>query len=64
MKICFVDTTKLQYSFEDINSQKIRGAESILINLSQKLSSIGLDIMVLLIVKRKFTKKLFMVKFK
>ncbi len=46
MKICFVDTTKLQYSFEDINSQKIRGAESILINLSQKLSSIGLDIMV------------------
>jgi len=22
MKICFVDTTKLQYSFEDINSQK------------------------------------------
>ena len=45
MKICFVDTTKLQYSFEDINSQKIRGAESILITLS-KLSSIGLDIIV------------------
>ena len=32
MKICFVDSIKLEYSFEDIDNQKIRGAESILIN--------------------------------
>ena len=65
MKICFVDTTKLQYSFEDINSQKIRGAESILINLSQKLSLSGLDIMVFTNCKKENSlKKLFMVKFK
>ena len=46
MKICFVDSIKLEYSFEDINNQKIRGAESILINLSKELSLNGLDIMV------------------
>ena len=46
MKICFVDTIKLEYSFEDINNQKIRGAESILINLSKKLSLKGLDVIV------------------
>ena len=46
MKICFVDSIKFEYSFEDINNQKIRGAESILINLSKTLSLNGLDIMV------------------
>ena len=46
MKICFVDSINLEYSFKDINNQKIRGAESILINLSKALSSSGLDIMV------------------
>ena len=46
MKICFVDSIKLEYSFEDINNQKIRGAESILINLSKALSLNGLDVMV------------------
>ena len=48
MKICFVDSINLEYSFKDINNQKIRGAESILINLSKALSLSGLDIMVLL----------------
>ena len=46
MKICFVDTNKLEYSFEDINNQKLRGAESIFINLSKKLSERGLNIAV------------------
>ena len=46
MKICFVDTSKLEYSFEDINNQKLRGAESIFINLSMKLSESGLNIVV------------------
>ena len=46
MKICFVDTNKLEYSFEDINNHKIRGAESIFINLSKKLSESGLNIIV------------------
>ena len=34
MKICFFDKTKSEYSFKDINSYEIRGAESILINFS------------------------------
>ncbi len=41
MKICFVDTTKLNYSYQDIKSEKIRGGESSLINLSKKLSEMG-----------------------
>ncbi len=38
MKICFVDTTKLQYSSKDLYNEKIRGGESSIINLSKKLS--------------------------
>ena len=46
MKICFVDTIDINYSFEDINNYKIRGAETIFINLSKKLSENGLEIVV------------------
>ena len=41
MKICFVDTTKLEYTHNDLNDKKIRGSESSIINLSKLLSKIG-----------------------
>ena len=41
MKICFVDSTKLPYSFKDLKNEKIRGAESSLINLSKHLCEMG-----------------------
>lgn len=46
MKICFVDTTKLNYSYQDIRSKKIRGGESSLINLSKKLCEMGHNVTV------------------
>ena len=44
MKICFVDTTKLEYTHKDIDDKKIRGSESSIINLSKKLSELGNDV--------------------
>ena len=41
MKICFVDNTNFQYDFYSIYSQDLRGAETVLINLSLALSEIG-----------------------
>ena len=41
MKICFVDNTDFQYDFYSIYSQDLRGAETVLINLSLALSEIG-----------------------
>ena len=41
MKICFVDNTNFQYDFYSIYSQDLRGAETVLINLSLALSVIG-----------------------
>ncbi len=38
MKICFLDNTDVSYTSRDIYSNKIRGAENILINLSRELS--------------------------
>ena len=46
MKICFIDKTEFSYSFKDINSSKLRGAESVIINLSKELSEIGHDVVV------------------
>tara|TARA_A100001011_G_scaffold353151_1_gene394466 strand:- start:3074 stop:4057 length:984 start_codon:yes stop_codon:yes gene_type:complete len=46
MKICFIDKTEFAYSFKDINTSKLRGAESILINLSNELSKLGHEVCV------------------
>ena len=46
MKICFIDPTNIEYSFKDINDPKIRGAESIFINLSKTLSENGNQIFI------------------
>ena len=46
MKICFIDKTEFLYSFKDINSNKLRGAESIIINLSKEVSNLGHEVIV------------------
>ena len=44
MKICFVDNTNFQYDAESINSEKLRGAETVLINITKELNLLGNDI--------------------
>ena len=46
MKICFLENTKFEYSFKDVHSSKLRGAENILINLSANLAEMGHEIVV------------------
>ena len=46
MKICFLENTKFEYSFKDVHSSKLRGAENILINLSVNLAEMGHEIVV------------------
>ena len=46
MKICFLDNTKFEYSYKDIYSPKLRGAETILINLFNHLSAKGHNVIV------------------
>lgn len=41
MKICFLDATKIPYTFNDLNSENIRGGENIIIHLSNELSKLG-----------------------
>ena len=41
MKICFVDNTNFQYDSNFLYSEILRGAESVLINLSSTLSNNG-----------------------
>ena len=41
MKICFLDNTNFQYNSRDLYSNKLRGAEAILINLSKALNESG-----------------------
>ena len=41
MNICFVDNTQFKYDGNSIYSHKLRGAESVIINLSKSLYSLG-----------------------
>ena len=41
MKICFLDNTKFKYSYLDKHSPLLRGAETILINLTENLNGLG-----------------------
>ena len=47
MKICLLDRTNFEYSYEDLYSKKLRGAETILINLSKNLAKLGHEVFVL-----------------
>ena len=42
----FLDKTEFQYDFRDINSNFIRGAENILINLSKNISLLNHEVIV------------------
>ena len=44
MKICFLDKTIFQYNEDDKYSSKLRGAETILINLSIHLKNLGNEV--------------------
>ncbi len=44
MRICFLDKTDFPYSYKDQYSSKLRGAETVLINLSKNLSKLGHEI--------------------
>ena len=41
MNICFIDNTNFQYNSKDLYSEKLRGAETVLINLSNSLVKLG-----------------------
>ena len=47
MKICFVDKTSFQYNSRDLYSKNLRGAETVLINLSKALSKKGHQITII-----------------
>ena len=47
MKICFIDKTPFQYNSKDLYSKNLRGAESVLINLSLALSKLGHQITII-----------------
>ncbi len=46
MKFCFLDQTNFEYSYMDKYSPNLRGAETILINLSENLKKIGHEVTV------------------
>ena len=46
MKICFLDKTNFTYSIEDVYNPKLRGAETILINLAKQFSNFGNEVFV------------------
>jgi len=46
MKICFVDVSKTDYNFNNFNDEFIRGAESIFINFSKRLSFLDNEVFV------------------
>ena len=47
MKICFLDKTSFKYNINDINSYKLRGAETVLINLAKSLNKFGHSVSVI-----------------
>ena len=44
MKICFLDNVKTSYTSKDIYTNKIRGAENVVVNLSIELSKLNHDV--------------------
>ena len=47
MNICFIDKTSFQYNSKDLYSSNLRGAETVLINLSKALSKCGHQITII-----------------
>ena len=46
MKICFLDNSKVQYNSKDLYSNKIRGAENVLINLANEFAKLNHNVFV------------------
>ena len=46
MKICFLDNSIISYTYNDLNSNNIRGGENAIIHLSNELSKLGNEIFV------------------
>jgi len=46
MKICFLDNVKISYTSKDIYSNKIRGSENVVLNLSKELSKLNHNVTV------------------
>ena len=46
MKICFLDSSIIPYTYNDLNSKNIRGGENAIIHLSNELSKLGNEIVV------------------
>lgn len=44
MKICFLDNSPIPYNANDLNSKDIRGAENVVIHLSNELSKLNNDV--------------------
>ena len=47
MNICFIDKTDFKYNSKNLYSQNLRGAETIVINLSNSLNELGHDVTVI-----------------
>ena len=47
MNICFIDKTDFKYNSKNLYSQNLRGAETIIINLSNSLNELGHDVTVI-----------------
>ena len=48
MKVFFLENSEIEFDSNDRYENKIRGGESVLINLSEKMSSLGHEIHVLI----------------
>ena len=44
MKICFLDNSPIPYTSNELNSKNIRGAENVIINLSNELSKLNYNV--------------------
>lgn len=55
MKICFLDNSNVPYTFNDLNSPIIRGAENAIINLSYELTLLGHEIIIFNNCKENYT---------
>ena len=44
MKICFLDSSPVPYTSNDLNSKDIRGAENAIIHLSSELSKLKINV--------------------
>jgi len=47
MRVCFLENTNFVYNSKDVHNEKLRGAETVLINLSKSLNELGHKVTIL-----------------